>query len=500
MSAGVGVKLSAFTIFVPYLGKYLVYNTLSRSFVTMGAELKALLDNPENPINAVVQPLSPQEEAKEKLNELLRVGILVSDDVDESHKAKEWYDKLRFDKSVMRAVILTTYNCNFACAYCVEDGVKSGIKMDEEHTHAAVDWLINRAQREGVKHILVVFYGGEPLLNVTPMEYISHRLKDYAEEHGVSFGFTITTNGSLLTKEIVNRLLPYGLSSVRITLDGDRDAHNSKRPFKSGKGSFDVIIENILKVADLVPIALGGNVDRENIDSIRRLLSYLEEKGLKTKLANVKFSPIVKTLGQTSPPDFGIRNSEFGIVSPVPHSALDEANLAPVCRSDGTGRQTDCVSLSESEVLDDLLSLNREVMKRGFKATTKLPVTICGMNQDGGLLVIDPMGKIYTCPAFVGRDGFGVGDISKERLNHRHYEFVNQELPCECLECVYLPLCGGGCRYAAYVKFGDCKKRICDKDYFEKLTTELLKFRYEYKFCSYEMILKSFTPLERCPD
>ena len=451
MAARGSLKLSAFTIFVPYLGKYLVYNTLSRAFVTMGAELKALLDNPENPTH----------EAKEKLNELLRVGILVSDNVDESHKAKKWYDKLRFDKSVMRAVILTTYNCNFACTYCVEDGVKSNIKMDEEHAHAVVDWLINRAQREGVKHILVVFYGGEPLLNVTPMEYIARRLHDYEKEHGVSFNFTITTNGSLLTKEIVNRLLPYGLSSVRITLDGDKAAHNSKRPFKSGKGSFDAIIENICEVADLVPIALGGNVDKENIESIPRLLSYLEERGLKDKLADVKFSPIVKTLGQTSP------------------ALWDGATLT----------QTDCVSLSESEVLDDLLSLNREVLKRGFKATTKLPVSICGMNQDGGLLVIDPIGKIYTCPAFVGRDGFDtqatqpkgfcVGDINNDQLLERHYEFVKQELPYECFECAYLPLCGGGCRYAAYVKFGNCNRRVCDKDYYEKLSTELLKLRYE---------------------
>lgn len=430
------MKLSVFTVFVPYLGRYLVYNTLSRAFVTMGAESKAVLDNLQK----------PTEEVKEQLESLLRLGILVTDDVDERKKAKDWYDRLRYDKSVMRALILTTYNCNFACTYCVEDGVKSNVKMDEAHSHAVVDWLIKRASRERVKHIRVVFYGGEPLLNVMPMEYISQRLHAYAREHSVAFEFTITTNGSLLTEEIVARLLPYGLSSVKITLDGDRRAHNSKRPFKSGKGSFDVIVENICNVADRVAVALGGNVDKENIDSVPRLLAYLEERGLKAKLANVKFSPIVKTLGQ------------------APASLVT---------------QTDCVSLSSSEVLDDLLSLNREAIKRGFKATTKLPVSICGMNQDGGLLVIDPEGKLYTCPAFVGRDGFCVGDINEERLSQKHDSFVKQELEGECLTCASLPLCGGGCRYAAYMKWGDCNKRLCDKDYFDKLTVELLKLRYE---------------------
>jgi len=35
-------------------------------------------------------------------------------------------------------------------------------------------------------------------------------------------------------------------------------------------------------------------------------------------------------------------------------------------------------------------------------------LVMCGMKQDGGLLVIDPEGQVYTCPAFVGRDGFSV--------------------------------------------------------------------------------------------
>lgn len=429
------MKVSSFTLFVPYKDKYLVYNTLSRAFVTMGDELFSALDNPEN----------LPEETKEQM---IRLGVLVDDDVDESERAKDWYDKLRLNKSMMRTVILTTYNCNFACEYCVEDGVKSNIDMDEQCSHHVVEWLTNRAEREGVKHIRTVFYGGEPLLEVAPIEYISQKLHGYAKEHELSFSFTITTNGSLLTEDIVDRLLPYGLSSVKVTLDGDREAHNSKRPFKSGKGSFDLIVENVSKVADRTAVMLGGNVDKENMDSIQSLLSYLEEKGLKERLADVEFYPIVKTLGQTS-------------------TALND------------GIQTNCISLSESKVLDDLLSLKREVAERGFKTNTFLPVSICGMNQDGGLLVIDPLGKIYTCPAFVGRDGFCVGDINSDQLNQRHSFFVNQELKTECLKCVYLPLCGGGCRYAAYVKYGDCSRRICDRDYYQKLSEELLKLRYE---------------------
>ena len=53
--------------------------------------------------------------------------------------------------------------------------------------------------------------------------------------------------------EVVDRLLPFGLSGVKITLDGDRDTHNRMRPLRGGQGTFDRIIENIRRVAGQVP-------------------------------------------------------------------------------------------------------------------------------------------------------------------------------------------------------------------------------------------------------
>ena len=66
-------------------------------------------------------------------------------------------------------------------------------------------------------------------------------------------GISIITNGLLLTPEVVDRLLPFGLSGVKITLDGDRDTHNRMRPLRGGQGTFDRIIENIRRVAGRVP-------------------------------------------------------------------------------------------------------------------------------------------------------------------------------------------------------------------------------------------------------
>ena len=80
------------------------------------------------------------------------------------------------------------------------------------------------------------------------------------EARGVPMLINIITNGLLLTREVVDRLKPFGLNGVKITLDGDRATHDRMRPLRGGQGTFDRIIENIRAVADGA-ISIGGNFD-----------------------------------------------------------------------------------------------------------------------------------------------------------------------------------------------------------------------------------------------
>ena len=90
------------------------------------------------------------------------------------------------------------------------------------------------------------------------------------QKRGVTLALNIITNGLLLTEEVVDRLLPYGLNGVKVTLDGDRDTHNRMRPLRGGQGTFDRIIENVRKVAGKVRIAIGGNFDATRSTATRR--------------------------------------------------------------------------------------------------------------------------------------------------------------------------------------------------------------------------------------
>jgi uncharacterized protein len=472
------MKLSQFTVIVPDFpsdGKYLVYNTFNQATAIIGERaMRWILDagcrmldeerklKLATPSDAEHRAPSNRDDDKKYMDTFTHLGFVVDDSADEISEFKDWYNESRYDKSTMRATILTTYDCNFACQYCVEEGVKNPVKMDEEHCQSTVDWLIKRLDKYQSDNIRLQFYGGEPLMNVSPIEHIASRINEYSKRNGSSFSFTITTNGSLLKPDLVEKLTPLGLKSIKITLDGDREAHNSKRPFRGGKGSFDAIIENILRVVngrgdapDRPHIRIGTNVDSANLESVPRLLDYLEQIGLKNKIDLIKFDPIVNIQGQKSRKGDGTKGRRGE--SPRPRAAASP-----------------CPSFGEW-ALDDLIWLTWDAYNRGFKTETRIQSTICSMNLDGTAVVIDPLGRIYTCPAFVGREGFQTGDIYHQELFDKHREFMSMEVPDDCLKCVYMPMCGGGCKHMAYTRYGDLGRTACERDYLQKVTAELLK-------------------------
>ena len=203
------------------------------------------------------------------------------------------------DSSELHITVLTTLQCNFACDYCFQgdhgDHNKFADKMSLDTAAQTAAWVEREMDRVSPEHVTLMFFGGEPLLNLPVMFYLAERLHHSAAARGLDLGISIITNGLLLTPEIVDRLLPFGLRGVKITLDGDRDTHNRMRPLRGGQGTFDRIVENIRAVADRVAVAIGGNFDEATVDAYPALLDYLKEQEFADKLVKVNFKPIVRS-------------------------------------------------------------------------------------------------------------------------------------------------------------------------------------------------------------
>ena len=561
------MKLSKYTVFYPHTngiglgagdpadtGECLVYNTRTQGVLRINKEVKEFIGrvtstqsplfrrntnstNGTNPTNNShsSHSCSPKggcynSDEQSCLNTLLDSGIIIDKETDENRVMDHWFSEIKYRERPLHATILTTFKCNFACTYCFEERVKDERSMDDQTAEQVIAYLQHKAEEKKSHKIRLMFYGGEPLMNPKAVIKIATELQQWTKERGIKFSFGMITNGSLVRKELMEQLVKLGLTSIRITLDGDKAVHDSRRPFLDGRGSFETIIRNIEEVlGDSTPVIarsgatkqshinaglpraavgaarndnapaqvkveLGANFDRANIAGLHRLLDYLEQKGLNKRISRVLFAPVVSRLGADDK------------LAVDPHTNPDNKTSCCQAEKEGEGRKiyyTDspphqkrwcggedrigvgvepvgCHKLS-GELAEEGIKLERELIQRGYRTPSSVKVNACPMTMDDSMLVIDPAGDIYKCEAFVGREQFCIGNVRTKRFNHRYAEFITMKpwQAQECLECPYVPMCGGGCRYIAQLKHGDYTKPACDKEYYEKIFPQLLKMDYE---------------------
>src|SRR6185369_11556322 len=223
---------------------------------------------------------------------LARLGMLVDDLAAERREMTGLVKRANTRSTLFRGTVVLNLECNLACTYCYEEGFRGAHRMSDSTAGTLVGRVVAGHMDQG-RDVEIQFYGGEPLLSLPLIHTISTRLQQAAASRGRSFSISMTTNGTLLTRAVVQQLLPYNFTKAILTLDGPQEIHDTQRPFVSGKGSFDTIVANIRAIHDLVRIDLGGNFTRDNYGGFPQLLDDLLHEGITPeKLGIVQFSPV----------------------------------------------------------------------------------------------------------------------------------------------------------------------------------------------------------------
>jgi len=444
------MKLSKFNLWVkdyPRQGESLLFNTRTQALIKVDQDLKQELNK-----CSAAGFKTQGARIKKYLNALKDNGIIVDDEKQEQDKLDDFFRQLKYesDKLTFEVTILTTYDCNFRCTYCFEESIKQNVFLNKNTSDLIIKWLIKKAEERGYKKIYLVYYGGEPLLNIKPIYDISWNLKVWTEKRGIDFGLGIITNGSLVSPELVDKLLPVGLQDIRVTVDGDKDAHNKKRPFCDGRPTFNLIMNNIKSVIDKVSIGIAGNFDRENFNSIFSFLDYLEDEGILHRLDSIDFTPLNPRLGPKDNP-----------------AAIELEGCFSFFSKDG--------------LFKEVVAVKKELMKRGVsKVRTDLAVNACSLIMQDAGITIDPDGIIYKCNALVGYPEFSVGDVRCIQFNKKYHDFLNINAWNKCpKDCAYIPMCQGGCRFFSYMENKDFSKLSCKKEYLDYIVPDLIKLEYE---------------------
>jgi uncharacterized protein len=450
-------------------GEVFLMNTLTDAQLVVSSDVAALLDRAAAG-GFDDEWMSSSDEEREALDVLSDNGFLVAGRTADQQRLDQYLTEVKSDASELNITLLTTLQCNFACDYCFQgdhgDYNKFADKMSLATAERVIAWMERELDRVQPPLLVLTFFGGEPLLNLPVMYLVAERMFDAARRRGVEIGINIITNGLLLTNEVVDRMLPFGLNGVKITLDGDRDAHNRMRPLRGGQGTFDRIVENIRQVAGRCRIAIGGNFDETTMDSYPALLDYLKAQPFGDQLVKVNFKPIFRA-------DAVAPTSGRGIIPLTPVGASAKSLNGSCFTAAGAGGGTACDSCG---VLDDQMTFLREETRRhGFHTHDGVHNGPCHVHKQHAH-TIGPDGSLYPCPGFTGQLALSTGHIDDRQDSWRESareRFLRLSPWKECGDCAFIPVCAGGCVAASYSQLGDMNTPTCHKRSFESAVVSL---------------------------
>jgi uncharacterized protein len=446
-------------------------NTITDAQFLVSADVAALLDNP--PDSADVDA-----ETQAALALLQENGFLVPSRDHDRQTLDAYLTRVKSDTSELNITVLTTLQCNFACDYCFQgdhgDYNKHADKMSLETAGQLATWIERELDRLRPEKFVMTFFGGEPLLNLPVMYALAERLWNVTQARGVRQVLSIITNGHHLTEEVVDRLVPHGLVSVKITLDGDRDTHNRMRPLRGGQGTFDRIIENIRLVSGKVAVAIGGNFDESSVESYPALLEFLRQQEFADKLVKVNFKPIVRN-GDAGSPVAGSKKKGILSLTPVGADGTPVKPLNGTCMT-SAGAGSGGSSCDTCPSLDDKMTFLRDETRRhGFSTPDGVHNGPCHVHMEHAH-TIGPDGSLYACPGFTGEKAMSTGHIDDRVDSWRETareRFLRLSPWKECGDCAYIPVCAGGCVVNSHTAFGDMNTPTCHKRAFDSALVSL---------------------------
>lgn len=185
--------------------------------------------------------------------------------------------------------IVLTHACNLACVYCYT-GEKKRVRMSEGVADAALAFAFDTALARG-SSLQLGFFGGEPLLERALLLQLAAEARARADVLAVPLLLQVTTNGTLLTPELVEQLGALGVH-VALSIDGTRAQHEAGRPLAGGGSSWEATragLDRLVAVRDRFPFDVIAVVDPCNVGELAEGVMELVDRGVEAMTLNVNW-------------------------------------------------------------------------------------------------------------------------------------------------------------------------------------------------------------------
>lgn len=148
-------------------------------------------------------------------------------------------------KSATFTIFVTT-KCNLNCTYCYEKDFHK-VDMSTDVAKKTVAFIKEKIKECGLTNILVRFHGGEAMIRFGIIKFIMDELED----NSCAVSFSMTTNATLLTKEMIPTLVRF--DSLSVSIDGSEEEHNRSRINIAGEGTYSEVCNSIALLLEHFP-------------------------------------------------------------------------------------------------------------------------------------------------------------------------------------------------------------------------------------------------------
>ncbi|MEG3007085.1 MAG: thioether cross-link-forming SCIFF peptide maturase, partial [Oscillospiraceae bacterium] len=359
----------------------------------------------------------------------------------------EKYTNMMIKSPVKSMCLNIAHDCNLRCEYCFAgkgDYHEGRMLMSEEVGIKAIDFLLKNS---GDRHNLELdFFGGEPLMNLDVVKKVVLYARSKEKEYNKLFRFTMTTNGMLLTDDVIDFLCKE-MNNIVLSIDGRKEINDRTRKRIDGTGCYDAILpkfQKLVKQRGDGQYYVRGTFTKWNKDFSNDVL-HMNEMGFD----QISVEPCV------SDPKYDYSLSQ----EDLPEIFAEYEKLAKIMiyrKKAGKG-------FNFFHFMIDL--------EQGPCAIKRLRGCSCGNEY----IAVDPDGSIYPCHQFVGKEEWKMGNIYDGVLDDN---IRNQFVKCniytkdECSKCWAKFYCSGGCNANGLEYAGDIHKPF-------KLACEMEKKRVE---------------------
>lgn len=172
-----------------------------------------------------------------------------------------------------------THRCNLTCDYCYEGKNKTNTFFSKESIPSLIEFIKENNVRENVN---INFHGGEPFLEFDNMKAIAEEIANEFDDYEIG----LTTNGTLINDEAIDFIKKY-ICEITVSIDGDQKTHDRYRCFANGKGSFDLVLNNInkLKSAGVENIRYRMTFNHETVVNLYNNIINLANLGIDNVVA-----------------------------------------------------------------------------------------------------------------------------------------------------------------------------------------------------------------------